>query len=194
MIKQIFERKNPSIKYLVLCFALHLWHLLILVVTIIDYFIATDQYSLRNGKYGVVHLRRYGATGEFCGSFWSDQNSNVLCRQLGYGGGKAAFYSRIRKDKNIAPILGSVDCNGTESSLSQCAEKDPFICYSSQAAGAICYQYSGTKSSLHQKLAPFHCFGAHCALSSVGRFFRYVQWVPLFFQYIQSCQLVLLAN
>lgn len=102
-----------------------------------------DQFSLRDNKYGVVQLRRYGIIGEFCDSFWTDKNSDVLCRQLGFGGGKAAFYSRINKKQITAPYLGSFDCNGTEKSLSQCTERDPFICYSSLAAGAICYLYQG---------------------------------------------------
>lgn len=102
-----------------------------------------DQFSLRDNKYGVVQLRRYGIIGEFCDSFWTDKNSDVLCRQLGFGGGKAAFYSRINKKQITAPYLGSFDCNGTEKSLSQCTERDPFICYSSLAAGAVCYLYQG---------------------------------------------------
>ncbi|XP_061172170.1 deleted in malignant brain tumors 1 protein-like [Saccostrea echinata] len=109
-----------------------------------------DQYSLRNGDYGVVHIKRYGTTGEICEAFWTDNNSDVLCRQLGYAGGKAAFYGRINKNKkNIAPILAtSYECNGSETKLSQCLELNPFICYSSLAAGAICYQYSAPRVKL----------------------------------------------
>nr|XP_034326687.1 deleted in malignant brain tumors 1 protein isoform X1 [Crassostrea gigas]XP_034326688.1 deleted in malignant brain tumors 1 protein isoform X1 [Crassostrea gigas] len=107
-----------------------------------------DQFSLRDNKYGVVQLRRYGIIGEFCDSFWTDKNSDVLCRQLGFGGGKAAFYSRINKKQITAPYLGSFDCNGTEKSLSQCTERDPFICYSSLAAGAVCYLYQAPQVKL----------------------------------------------
>lgn len=113
-----------------------------------------DEYSLRSGNYGVVQLKRYGTTGGICEAFWNNNNSDVLCRQLGFGGGKAAFYRRIgaKKSTSIAPILAtSYQCNGTESSLSKCVEKDPFICYSSLSAGAICYQYSGTRNEQQHK-------------------------------------------
>ncbi|KAK3097126.1 hypothetical protein FSP39_006614 [Pinctada imbricata] len=108
--------------------------------------ITPDQIKLGgNNMYGPVEITRFNTKGQVCAMFWDDASANVLCKQLGHRGGRATVYSR---DRNIPVLATRFDCNGTEETLSECKEDTPGICYSSSAAGAICYKYSAPQVKL----------------------------------------------
>ena len=90
-------------------------------------------------KYGMVSLNKYGVDGQICSSFWLDTNAMVVCRQLGFLGGRATIYKR----SFTSPVLVTdYLCLGNESKLTDCKE-DHGICYSRDVAGVVCYSHSG---------------------------------------------------
>ena len=56
-----------------------------------------------------------GAWGTVCDDGWNDQTAAVVCRQLGYEGG-------VFRSQGVGPIwMDDVDCDGSESSIEDCA-------------------------------------------------------------------------
>ena len=59
--------------------------------------------------------------GTVCDDFFGTAEANVVCRQLGYSGA-LSVYSDAHFGQGTGEIwMDSVDCNGAESSLSDCS-------------------------------------------------------------------------
>ncbi|XP_072037032.1 uncharacterized protein [Amphiura filiformis] len=76
-----------------------------------------------------------------CDASWGDKEAAVVCRQLGFpiDGAKAHRGARFGHDRETS-LHNDVSCNGTESTLQQCAhvEWEEHTCNQSQLAGVIC--------------------------------------------------------
>ena len=77
--------------------------------------------------------------GTICSVFWTDENSAVVCRQLGFSDSGASFASAGTSefDSGTGPI-GDFDCVGTETHLSQCTEYPDPSCTHSQDVVVYC--------------------------------------------------------
>ncbi|XP_021368435.1 deleted in malignant brain tumors 1 protein-like [Mizuhopecten yessoensis] len=95
-------------------------------------------------SYGRLSVFRYNVAGQVCSSFWLDTNADVLCRSLGYKGGRATNYHR---DQGVPIVVTDFMCKGTESALTECKE-EMGICYSNTVAGAVCYNQYDLKVKL----------------------------------------------
>ncbi|XP_019861045.1 PREDICTED: scavenger receptor cysteine-rich domain superfamily protein-like, partial [Amphimedon queenslandica] len=79
--------------------------------------------------------------GTICSIGWSNEDANVICKQLGYlpFGGKARINSQY--GPGAGPILmASVDCSGSEESILECSHRscDIFSCSHYSDAGVTC--------------------------------------------------------
>ncbi|XP_064604274.1 scavenger receptor cysteine-rich domain superfamily protein-like isoform X1 [Liolophura sinensis] len=86
---------------------------------------------------GRVEVRTKAGWGSVCDDDWGHEEAEVVCRQLGYCGGKATY--RARFGEGTGPILMSyVNCSGSENNLNQCSHIFPLNCDHSEDAGVIC--------------------------------------------------------
>lgn len=79
--------------------------------------------------------------GTVCDDFWTIENAEVVCRQLGFQYAlKAAKNSEFGEGKDLPILLDDVQCKGTESSLLECqhARVGSHNCFHSEDAGVIC--------------------------------------------------------
>ncbi|KAK3588525.1 hypothetical protein CHS0354_014235 [Potamilus streckersoni] len=99
---------------------------------------------LRGGrtKYeGNVVVTKDGRSGYMCDDEWDDNDARVICRMLGFQGGKAYSGSHFRVTATVSGIiLDDVQCTGNEPSLSQCSHKPwgQHDCTDSEYAGVGC--------------------------------------------------------
>ena len=87
------------------------------------------------GRVEVMHNRAWGTV---CSLGWDLQEATVVCHQLGYGRAVAALSAY---GGGSGPIwYDNVYCNGSESSLTQCAHRDLGVhfCDHRLDAGLIC--------------------------------------------------------
>ncbi|KAM7394278.1 hypothetical protein PAMP_021091 [Pampus punctatissimus] len=93
------------------------------------------------GSYeGRVEVFYHGQWGTVCDDGWTDSNTQVVCRQLGYSGvAKARVMAYF--GEGTGPIhMDNVKCSGEESSLADCIKQAPGThnCRHSEDAGVIC--------------------------------------------------------
>ncbi|XP_071480452.1 scavenger receptor cysteine-rich domain-containing group B protein-like [Diadema antillarum] len=70
---------------------------------------------------GLVEVYRSGRWGSVLGDIWDIVDADVVCRQLGYRGAlEAVVDQRLSLDSADATLVGSVDCDGSESQLLHC--------------------------------------------------------------------------
>ncbi|XP_041375843.1 deleted in malignant brain tumors 1 protein-like [Gigantopelta aegis] len=94
--------------------------------------------------YGTIHLNVYGYWGPVCDTLWNDKAASVACRQMGWAGGAATRGSRLR---NLAVLVDTVACTGTERHLNacridtfqSCASNSTVSAVTLPAAGVLCY-------------------------------------------------------
>lgn len=83
---------------------------------------ANRDYDLRLfgnlGSRGLVQVYYRGTWGFVCNSDWTENNSNVLCRQLGYGGVVSTF---IGTQPGGIVLMDKLKCTGTENRLVDCS-------------------------------------------------------------------------
>ncbi|KAK3746952.1 hypothetical protein RRG08_030362 [Elysia crispata] len=102
--------------------------------------------SEMNSNTGVLQMTYQGVSGTICSDNWDDNDAAVACKQLGYSGGSAYSHFLSRYSSGMGPFWTSnVDCQGTESTLSDC-QHDGFgevsSCKSRHYAGVLCYEGS----------------------------------------------------
>ncbi len=86
---------------------------------------------------GRVEILYNGTFGIVCGDSWDIYDAAVVCRQLGCGraviaDGQALFGVGGRVS------LSEVNCNGEESSITQCSQRNENTCSQRNDAGVIC--------------------------------------------------------
>ncbi|XP_022096135.1 uncharacterized protein LOC110982186 [Acanthaster planci] len=90
---------------------------------------------------GTVEVYYKGAWGSICDDLWDVNNANVVCRQLGFGKAKEATRNAYFGRSNFDPIhFDDVECQGTESKLSDCELDTTVLCTHNEDAGVICWQ------------------------------------------------------
>lgn len=78
--------------------------------------------SLINGRIkseGIVRVRHNATWWTICDFQWDEREASIVCRMLGYSGGKVVPRSTFRRD--YSPMLwGEVRCEGPEQTLTSC--------------------------------------------------------------------------
>ena len=69
---------------------------------------------------GRVEIYRNGVWGTVCDKHWNDTNSQVVCKQLGYGSEHATLDRRVPAGKGPI-LLENVDCNHNQTNLLACS-------------------------------------------------------------------------
>ncbi|KAM6037273.1 LOW QUALITY PROTEIN: antigen WC1.1-like [Chlamydotis macqueenii] len=94
---------------------------------------------------GRVEVKHQGRWGTVCPVFWDMKDAAVVCKQLGCGSALQAH-----REAYFGPGSGPIwtsgfDCDGTESALSDCTQKEQYIqyCDHSMDAGVTCSEYTG---------------------------------------------------
>nr|XP_054765527.1 scavenger receptor cysteine-rich domain superfamily protein-like [Lytechinus pictus] len=80
---------------------------------------------------------------------WTFKNSKVACRQLGFMHGfiRPFNMSVHLDDRNLPPVRRQLyDCEGSESTLEQCARRDFNSSFTPSVAGVLCSDDGGTLS------------------------------------------------
>ncbi|XP_061772617.1 neurotrypsin-like, partial [Nerophis ophidion] len=102
--------------------------------------------TLREGR---VELYLSGQWGTVCDDGWTDQDAEVVCRQMGYSGvAKARVMAYF--GEGTGPIhLDNVECGGHERAIADCIKQQAPVthnCRHSEDAGVICdYGYKEVK-------------------------------------------------
>uniref|UniRef100_A0A3P9H0A6 Neurotrypsin n=1 Tax=Oryzias latipes TaxID=8090 RepID=A0A3P9H0A6_ORYLA len=93
-----------------------------------------------SSREGRVELYLFGQWGTVCDDGWTDQDAEVVCRQLGYSGAaKARLMAYF--GEGTGPIhMDNVNCIGDERSIADCIKQMPGThnCRHSEDAGVIC--------------------------------------------------------
>ena len=94
---------------------------------------------------GLIQVYYNGAWGTVCDDGFDDADATVVCRQLGFGGGRAVGGSATfgAGDSSLGAItLDDVACSGTEQHIGQCGRRNSawlsHDCQHSEDAGVIC--------------------------------------------------------
>ena len=72
-----------------------------------------------------------------CDDHWSDTNARVVCRMLGFSGGRAVTHSHFGNVGNMF-IMDDVICSEDDTSILDCEFAKDHNCRASEAAGVIC--------------------------------------------------------
>ena len=79
---------------------------------------------------GRLEVYYNGAWGTICDDYWTEQEADVACRQLGFVGGSVDDWNRFRNayfppgTSDQAMVLDNVKCTGRESELFECGVHD----------------------------------------------------------------------
>ena len=95
---------------------------------------------LSHGSYGRVEVYYSGQWGTVCDDYWSIEDANVVCRELGYGRAKNA-YPGARYGAGSGPIwMDMVQCKGSQRQLSSCSFRGWGIhgCGHEEDASVVC--------------------------------------------------------
>ncbi|XP_019855586.1 PREDICTED: deleted in malignant brain tumors 1 protein-like, partial [Amphimedon queenslandica] len=90
-----------------------------------------------NSNEGRVELCQNGRWGTVCDDFWDSTDAGVVCRQLGYDSG-TAFGSAYFGQGNGSIVMDNVQCDGSESYLTNCTHITNHNCAHSEDAGVRC--------------------------------------------------------
>jgi deleted-in-malignant-brain-tumors protein 1 len=104
---------------------------------------ANEDDGASQASSGEVEIFQQQVFGQICSTYFSEEEANVTCKQLGFSGGVAMIHKAA---DNLPFLLTGIYCNGDENKLSDCY-KELQICYSGQRAGVLCYNSSGIDSA-----------------------------------------------
>ncbi|KAK7116610.1 hypothetical protein V1264_002264 [Littorina saxatilis] len=92
-------------------------------------------------NYGRVELQFQGEWGRVCDYYWTNTDSTIACKQLGFKGGKTAPYNqRVRHpDRSAKMWMYYVNCYGHERTLFECYNYWNYQSFWSSDANVICY-------------------------------------------------------
>ncbi|XP_008411857.1 neurotrypsin [Poecilia reticulata] len=93
-----------------------------------------------SSREGRVELFLSGQWGTVCDDGWTDQDAEVVCRQLGYRGAAKARVMAYFGEGSGPIHVDNVRCNGEERLLADCIKQKPGThnCRHSEDAGVIC--------------------------------------------------------
>ncbi|PIK34660.1 hypothetical protein BSL78_28517 [Apostichopus japonicus] len=74
----------------------------------------------KNWNEGRVEVYHNGEWGTICNYGWDDNDTSVICRQLGYEGSGIATSSAIYGEGTVKIWLDKVDCTGNEKNIDEC--------------------------------------------------------------------------
>ena len=100
---------------------------------------------------GRVEVYHNGAWGTVCDDFWSSDDAEVVCKQLGYQTEGAIAFGRATFGQGTGSIiLDNLNCNGNESNIFDCPHNGETIhnCGHDEDAGVFC-PIPGTIISVH---------------------------------------------
>ena len=106
-----------------------------------------DGYRPAEGR---VEVYYNGCWGTVCDDFWSLNDANVVCRQLGYPRALQALRVASHGQGTGAIVLDDLLCSGTESNLLECPSFTPagtHNCAHSEDASVVC------ENDISEKLA-----------------------------------------
>ena len=89
------------------------------------------------GRVEIYHNRKWGTV---CDDLWDTNDANVVCRQLGFPGGKQAPHRAKYGEGSGSIWMDDVDCQGGEAMLSHCMFPGWQIenCIHSEDASVVC--------------------------------------------------------
>ncbi|XP_019858294.1 PREDICTED: deleted in malignant brain tumors 1 protein-like [Amphimedon queenslandica] len=90
-----------------------------------------------NSLEGRVEVCSGGAWGTVCDDFWDSTDAGVVCRQLGFDSG-ISFGSAYFGQGNGSIVLDNVQCDGSESYLTNCTHITNHNCVHAEDAGVRC--------------------------------------------------------
>ena len=94
---------------------------------------------------GRVEVNYNGEWGTVCDDGWDDTDAGVVCRQLGFGSGRAITSAGFGQGSGSI-WLDSVTCTGNESTLASCGHLGINVtrsCTHAKDAGVRCYGGGG---------------------------------------------------
>ena len=90
----------------------------------VDYTASKEGAPIRlmggGASYGRVEIYHNGKWGTVCDDLWDTNDANVVCRQLGFPGGKQAPHRAKYGEGSGSIWMDDVDCQGGEAILSHC--------------------------------------------------------------------------
>ncbi|KAK3098541.1 hypothetical protein FSP39_020457 [Pinctada imbricata] len=90
-------------------------------------------------SFGPIRISARGQVGQICTSYWSEEDANVTCFELGYRGGVTTVYPATDSEPFL---LTGIQCTGSERRLADCYTEVQ-ICYDSGLrAGVVCFDRS----------------------------------------------------
>ena len=95
---------------------------------LVDGTLTDDEGNLCEGRLEIFYN---GAWGTICDDYWTDEDADVACRQLGFVGGSVDDWERFRNSYfppgsgDQAIILDDMSCAGGESELLDCPSNHP---------------------------------------------------------------------
>lgn len=90
---------------------------------------------------GRVEMRFHGEWGTICDDRWTLNNSDVVCRQLGFAAAEVTFAKSIFGEGSGFVWSTNLQCNGSESSLLECKEipkTEEINCNHENEVGVLC--------------------------------------------------------
>ncbi|XP_072008929.1 uncharacterized protein [Engystomops pustulosus] len=93
----------------------------------------------KNSLEGVVEIEYQGVRGNICAKQWTNNEAQVVCRQLGFLG--PAIATRINGDDRVTWALSFVSCHTGATAFENCHVKNTGICGTTERAAVICQVY-----------------------------------------------------
>ena len=102
---------------------------------------------------GRVEVLYNGVWGTICSDGWNNDNSDVVCRSLGFPRASRSFPTSSRYGRSSGPIwLDNVMCNGNEASLVECSYPGVGMiegCTHAKDVGVKCSGFQSTHTVMH---------------------------------------------